>query len=370
MAVNTTAIPADAILNPYTPLAFLPPGIAEQYQILCYIYVATFAAYAWDWLISIPEEYIVFRKAGFSVPNITYFMSRFGVFSCCLATVIFRIVPIDNCDVPKHTQIIFFEIGGSATSLLFLIRVKAVYNHSRIVTIFFSFLWLCIVGLTLSTLLTIGISANHIPYTRRCVDDVPNATYGTIPIIVTAAFDTLVFLAISYHMVAISMKGNTWSARAKSFFTGDGLYHISKSLLQSGQVYYFVTIVVAIVSMAIMLSPGIPGELHFLFGGAYFTLASAMACHVFRSVFLGIISDPQEQESTCRFRSVSRVAISNPHGDGSGTMSDHMKSGLPLTFTSDVGVKVDTIMASADEHTVREQELTVADTQQDASNGV
>ena len=43
MAANTTTIPADAILNPYTPLAFLPPGIADQYQLLCYIYVATFA---------------------------------------------------------------------------------------------------------------------------------------------------------------------------------------------------------------------------------------------------------------------------------------------------------------------------------------
>jgi len=91
---------------------------------------------------------------------------------------------------------------------------------------------------------------------------------------------------------------------------------------------------------------------------------------VFRSVFLGIITDPQEQESTFRFRSVSRVAFSNPHGDGSGTTSDHMKSGLPLTSTSDVGVKVNTRMASADEHTVREQELTAVDMQQDNSNSV
>jgi hypothetical protein len=171
------------------------------------------------------------------------------------------VAPIDSCKAPKLAQIIFFEIGGPATSLLFLIRVKAVYNNSRIVTIFFSFLWLCIVGLTLSTLLTVGISvgeyflffctmrlsdscsADHIPYTQRCVDDVPNATYATVTIIVTAAFDTLVFLAISYHMVAISIEGNTWSARARLFFTGDGLYHLSKSLLQSGQAYYLSTFI-------------------------------------------------------------------------------------------------------------------------------
>ena len=42
MTGNST-IPADAILNPYTPLAFLPPDVANQYQIMGYIYVATLA---------------------------------------------------------------------------------------------------------------------------------------------------------------------------------------------------------------------------------------------------------------------------------------------------------------------------------------
>lgn len=73
------------------------------------------------------------------------------------------VVPIDNCRAPKLAQIIFFEIGGPATSLLFLFRVKAVYNHSRVITVFFSLLWLCVAGLTLSTLLTIDISTGKYP---------------------------------------------------------------------------------------------------------------------------------------------------------------------------------------------------------------
>jgi len=369
MAANTTTIPADAILNPYTPLAFLPPGIADQYQLLCYVYVATFAAYAWDWIIAIPEEYMIFRRTRFSLPIIAYLMSRIGCLACILATIIFRIAPIDNCRAPRLAQIITFEIGGPATSLLFLFRVKAVYNHSRVVTVFFSLLWLCIAGLTLSTLLTIGISADHIPYTRRCIYNIPNVTEATIPTIVTAAFDTLVFLAISYRMVAIAMQpGSAWSARAKLFFTGDGLYCISKSLLQSGQVYYLSTIVVAIISTASMLSPGISEGYRFLVGGAYFSLASAMACRVFRSVFLGTISDLQE--STCRFPSAFHAAASNPLGNGGGSISSRRKSGLALTFKSGVGVKEDTTMVSSDKHTIQEQELTTADVQKDAANSV
>lgn len=40
---NNRTIPPDAVLNPYTALAFLPPEVADQYQIMCYVYVATLA---------------------------------------------------------------------------------------------------------------------------------------------------------------------------------------------------------------------------------------------------------------------------------------------------------------------------------------
>jgi|ERR1700691_2144225 hypothetical protein len=94
MASNNT-IPPDAILNPYTPLAFMPREVADQYQVVCYVCVATLAvsprrnsmhrrvsqrtpyqAYTWDWLMSMPEEYTAFRKLGFSPPNVAYLLSR------------------------------------------------------------------------------------------------------------------------------------------------------------------------------------------------------------------------------------------------------------------------------------------------------
>jgi len=41
--VNDSSIPSEAILNPYTPLAFLPPEFAEKYEIIRYVHVATLA---------------------------------------------------------------------------------------------------------------------------------------------------------------------------------------------------------------------------------------------------------------------------------------------------------------------------------------
>ena len=41
--VNDSDIPPEAILNPYTPLAFLSPEFASDYEIARYVHVATMA---------------------------------------------------------------------------------------------------------------------------------------------------------------------------------------------------------------------------------------------------------------------------------------------------------------------------------------
>jgi hypothetical protein len=53
MAGNSSTIPRDAILNPYTPLVFLPPNMAYQFQITCYVHVATLAVSPMQCLIMI-----------------------------------------------------------------------------------------------------------------------------------------------------------------------------------------------------------------------------------------------------------------------------------------------------------------------------
>ncbi|KIM88405.1 hypothetical protein PILCRDRAFT_255956 [Piloderma croceum F 1598] len=304
MASNST-IPPDAILNPYTPLAFMPPDVAEQYQVVCYVYVATFAAYAWDWLMSIPEEYAAVRKVGFKAPNIAYFLSRFGTFGSVLSTTI-RIAPIDNCNALKYVEGVFAEIAIPSTSLLFFFRVRAIYNNSRVVTAVFGFIWIALAGL--SILVMLGITKDRIPYTRLCTAGLAHPTTA-IPIILSAANDTLIFFAISYRMLSLSMVGGTWSARAKSFFTGKGLHQLSRSVLQSGQAYYFVTIGVAIASTALMASPSIPGTMKPILGSTYFAVASAMACRVYRAILLGHITEPQVNNT--RISSVFRVATNN-----------------------------------------------------------
>lgn len=37
-------------------------------------------AYAWDWFISMPEEWTVLRRSGMTLPNIVYAISRYVYF--------------------------------------------------------------------------------------------------------------------------------------------------------------------------------------------------------------------------------------------------------------------------------------------------
>src|ERR1700685_1655952 len=69
------------------------------------------------------------------------------------------VAPIANCAFLKYIEGMFFEIAVPATSLLFFFRVKAVYNHSRIITAFFGLIWLVIAGL--SILIMLGITGGE-----------------------------------------------------------------------------------------------------------------------------------------------------------------------------------------------------------------
>jgi hypothetical protein len=189
--------------------------------------------------------------------------------------------------------------------------------------------------------------------------------------------DTLVFLAISYRMTSFAMVNSTWRARTKSFFTGDGLYYLSKVLLQSGQVYYLsvflvasistliwsnlyssVTIGVAIIASVLIFCGNISAELRAILVTPYFALASAMACRVFRVVFFGVMEDTQEY--------TSRSTTSNPHHRNDA----NDKMGRSPKVAIFVAVEAGSTTESNGEYPFGERKLTGDDLQQDLSHRV
>ncbi|KAF7977301.1 hypothetical protein HWV62_4277 [Athelia sp. TMB] len=110
---------------------------------------------------------------------------------------------------------------------------------------------------------------------------------------------------------------------AKAFFSGNGLYSVSKSLLQSGQAYYFITIGLSLTTIGILLSSGVPAEMHSLLGPSYLALSSAMACRVFRMVILGVVKDSALSTTFLASAVNKNHSISGPDSTHTHTIGTH-----------------------------------------------
>lgn len=76
------------------------------------------------------------------------------------------VAPSPNCAALQYVEGVFFAIGVPSTSLLFLLRVRAVYGNSKLVTAFFGIIWLAISGT--SVLILTGISGGEFRMLHDC----------------------------------------------------------------------------------------------------------------------------------------------------------------------------------------------------------
>jgi hypothetical protein len=127
-----------------------------------------------------------------------------------------------------------------SSSALFFFRVKAVYCNNRIITVVFAVLWFALVGLSFT--IPSSVKGRHIGTTQACIITYV-APVASAPIVLDAIFDTLVFIAISVRLISFSFVNDTFGGRMKSFWRGDGLPALSRSLLQGGQFYYLLVII-------------------------------------------------------------------------------------------------------------------------------
>lgn len=143
---------------------------------------------------------------------------------------------------------VFFLLTMGATSLLFYIRVRAIFEQSLVATIVFGFVWLSI--LVTALLAPFASRVEYIGPTKICriIFEYPFG-FPTWPILVMTGFDTLVFLAIAWKLIkgvgayVPSRDGSSKWKCVKMFLTGDGLPLFSKFLLHGDRKYYMYEIV-------------------------------------------------------------------------------------------------------------------------------
>jgi hypothetical protein len=122
-------------------------------------------------------------------------------------------------------------VAAPSTSLLFLFRIRAVFNRQRVVVVSSAILWLATLGGSIA--LPFALTGGNIGGTDRCIDTSVKS-FSSAAIIAITCYDTFVFIAISWNTIMRA----TVEGKLKSFFDGRELPYISRELLQGGQHYY------------------------------------------------------------------------------------------------------------------------------------
>ena len=130
----------------------------------------------------------------------------------------------------------FFEtISISSNALLFIFRISAVYHDSGLTIWFFVFIWFGVVAGALTQPLS---CSNFVPIgqTTSCMAAASKSYCALWPLFVMV-YDTLVLFAISTKILLWSL-ADTWEERLRLFFTGKGMPHLFRLVMQTGQQYY------------------------------------------------------------------------------------------------------------------------------------
>ncbi|CAL1710763.1 unnamed protein product [Somion occarium] len=272
--------------NPLTPLAWLPPDIAYQYEIQRHLTAYVVGAWLWDVLNSLSDDVHMFRRHKTRPTDIAYVLSRLLTCGFIMSTFIFIIAPLNDCQAAIQAVSWFAAFACPCNSFLIFVRARGVFYRNKIIAWGFFALWLT----TFASLTTpFSYDAVHLGPTKACINDVVKR-FSAASFVAIAAFDTTVFIAISLKVSSYGMTEG-WKGRLKSIFTGKGVGYVSKALLQTGQLYYMATVGLNLIAMVLLLTPSLSLVYQGMFTVPNVALQNAMACRVYRLLKLGIIQE-------------------------------------------------------------------------------
>ncbi|KZP25352.1 hypothetical protein FIBSPDRAFT_388354 [Athelia psychrophila] len=268
-----------------SPAPINPVASAIVWQSSSYLYTVQITAYTYEWLLSISDECAMVSNSGMTWSISIYFLSRISQL-IYLGVVMAYSAPTVKCDFKLLTVTIAVcaSVTGAATTYMFLLRVRAVYLKSMRITALFGALWLVTQGLLALTSTAVHAAPNQ--PSQYC--NGLYLKYGILPSAAIFAYDTLVFLAISYRLAEDASTKAGWRSRIMSVTKGHGLHRLSRSIMRSGLQYYLASLLFSLTNLVLMLSPAPPAARYSLVT-MYIGFTNIMACRVFRGVALGMM---------------------------------------------------------------------------------
>ncbi|KAJ7683458.1 hypothetical protein B0H17DRAFT_883467, partial [Mycena rosella] len=264
----------------------LPPALQRQFEVSIYVYAGCTGVFIWDILNNLRSDYVLLFKKHFHVASLAYVVSRIGSLVYVLGATIFSSYPLQACTTAWVAFHVFYPIGVSASAFLFFFRVRAIYGGDRLVTAIFGFLWLAVLASSLTA--PFGGTAVKSGDPSECIVTHVDPSHVGASGIILAVHDTLVFFAISYRLVFNfeEMQQQTWGTQLKMLFSGAHLPAFSKALLEDGQMYYLITVVINVSATLRVYIPRDSVAYRGLLFVPSMTLTSIMACRVYRNTKL------------------------------------------------------------------------------------
>ena len=132
----------------------------------------------------------------------------------------------------------FATFAVPLNGLLFLFRIRAIFNDMKSVVLLFTLLWVAVLGSSLAG--PFGVRATYLGVVQSCLN-VSVEKFVSLGLIASWVYDTLVFISISTKLMSFSLptKSPTWKGRLKCFWTGsEESGPIARTVLRTGQLYY------------------------------------------------------------------------------------------------------------------------------------
>ncbi|KAH8102168.1 hypothetical protein BXZ70DRAFT_57653 [Cristinia sonorae] len=294
--------PIPQLPNPLTPLAWLPPDIANQFHNARLIGAIALGLWGWDVLMSLGDEYRIFRKK-FKLPDVAYILARITSGTFIIMAFIFNNFDLNDCESYVKGIGSFASLGILFNSTLFLYRILAIFHGRRLIISFFVFLWIGTFACSLTAPFSLG--GTHIGTTKLCIP-YRVKSYGTAGIVASGVNDTLVFIAITFHLLSgMPVKG--LSGRVKNFFSGAGMGRLSRAILHDGQKYYLVVVSINIIATVMILTPSVPLAYANIMAIVNAALQNSMACRVFRDLKLGYYKSMNPTQHSARTQPIDFV---------------------------------------------------------------
>ncbi|KAF8873970.1 hypothetical protein CPB84DRAFT_1737154 [Gymnopilus junonius] len=300
--------------NPFTPFAFFAPEEASQTSVFFYVSVGALAIFVWDLLDNLYSDYKIISGYRITVVSVTYLSSRRASVKWHTQVVsLLTSAPVGNCRKIGLATGWLYPLSVAVTSFLFLVRVHAIYNRNWIVSSIFFTLWLgVIIG---ASTVPFSTRASEIGPTKFCFTDVKTVpSYLTASGVLTLAFDTSVYLAITWRLTRDAHYSRHRSGkRILHLITFQNIPILSRALLQDGQKYYLSTTTAHLVSTILFNINSLPLPYRFILSLPSQAVMNIMACRAYRSIRFGnfeqVMIAPTSQIASTRKETPLAVTI-------------------------------------------------------------